>query len=178
MKRDSRFPIGEFQKPSHISLEDIENSINALSTFPSRLEQLVKNLNHNSLLWTYRKGGWNIAQLVHHCADSHMNSFMRCKLALTENNPIIKPYLEDCWAKQTDYDLSLINSSINIIKGVHQRWTVLLRSCNQKDLKKSYTHPEHQTAFNISETILLYAWHSEHHLKHIEIALQQKGILP
>jgi hypothetical protein len=166
-----KFPIGRFQKPSLINDSEIENWIADIVSFPIKLQAEVSNLTEEQLLLTYRPEGWNIRQIVHHCADSHMNSFIRFKLALTEVVPTIKPYFEDRWAELADYSKTSVESSLKIIEGLHQRWVVLLEDLSKEQLKRSFIHPEHGMTFSLDEIIALYAWHCNHHLAHIKIAL-------
>ena len=140
---------------------------------PERIESVTKNLSDEEINYKYRPNGWTIRQVVHHCADSHMNCIIRFKLALTEKRPTIKPYFEDRFAKLTDY-LEPMDSSIFILKGVHEKLAVLLKSFNKEDLKREFIHPEHGKHFSLEETIGVYAWHSNHHFAHIEQALRYK----
>ncbi|MCV6630169.1 MAG: putative metal-dependent hydrolase [Flavobacteriaceae bacterium] len=172
---NAQYPIGRFQMPADISSDAIEKAIVTISNFPKKLLELYSPLGEEQLQWTYRQGGWNIAQLIHHCADSHMNSFIRCKLALTEDKPYIKPYMENLWAQGTDYSPKTTSASLRILEGLHHRWSLLLRSLDQKEVRRMYIHPEHQSEFSLAQTILLYDWHCRHHLMHIEIAIQNQG---
>jgi len=162
-----RFPIGKYSKPNVISKETLEDWIIDLEQFPDNLSNAVRNLSSEQLNTPYRPGGWTVSQVVHHCADSHLNSFIRFKLALTEDKPTIKPYYEDRWADLPDARDFPIESSLKIIEGVHQRWTHLIKNLSEEDLKKVFIHPEHNKEFTLIETIGLYAWHSNHHLAHI-----------
>jgi len=171
-----RFPIGQFEKPSKIDQEHINQWINDILQFPSRLSEIVRSLTEAELEWKYRPGGWTICQVVHHCADSHMNSFIRFKLTLTENIPTIKPYFEDRWAEGPDSNNLEILDSVKILEGLHARWTILLKSLSTVDLKKTFMHPEHDKAIALEENIGIYAWHSNHHLAHIRQAIEFKGI--
>ena len=126
------------------------------------------------LNYKYRPEGWTIKQVVHHCADSHINSITRFKLALTEHRPTIRPYFEDRFAKLSDYDEAL-DSSISILKGVHQKLGILLKGLNDEELKREFVHPEYEKIYTIEETIGVYAWHSNHHLAHIKQAITGKG---
>jgi hypothetical protein len=170
-----RFPIGEFQKPETISQNDLENWITAIETFPKKIKTLTENLSTAQLNWIYRPSGWSIKQVVHHCADSHMNSFIRFKLALTEDVPTIKPYEEDRWAALTDGNSDNIFPSIQIIEGLHTRWVMLLKSFGEKELKRQFTHPANNKTSSLDEIIGVYAWHCSHHLAHIEQAILYKG---
>ncbi|MFC0604649.1 YfiT family bacillithiol transferase [Winogradskyella pulchriflava] len=169
-----KFPIGEFEKPETITQQHLSKWISSIETLPERIVSITKNLNDDELNYKYRPNGWTIRQVVHHCADSHINSIIRFKLTLTEDNPTIKPYLEDRFAKLIDYS-EPIDSSISILKGVHKKLGVLLRSLTEEELKRKFTHPEHGKLFSLEETIGTYAWHSDHHFAHIEQALSAKG---
>ncbi|WP_299521583.1 YfiT family bacillithiol transferase [Winogradskyella sp.] len=168
-----RFSIGEFTKPETITQEHLREWITTIESFPERIESVTKQLNAKELNYKYRPNGWTIKQVAHHCADSHMNSIIRFKLSLTENRPTIRPYYEDRFAKLIDYS-EPIDASIFILKGVHEKLSVLLKSFNEADLKREFIHPEHGKRFSLEETIGVYAWHSNHHFSHIEQALRYK----
>ena len=168
-----KFPIGEFQKPEVITEQNIKVWIASIKALPQSIISATKNLSEDELNYKYRPNGWTIKQVVHHCADSHINSIIRFKLALTENSPTIRPYFEDRFAKLIDYDES-IDSAISILSGVHKKLGILLGNMNEEDLKRVFVHPEHGKHFTIEETIGTYAWHSNHHLAHIKQALQFK----
>ena len=170
-----KFPIGKFIKPEIISNQDVLTWIETIEMFPSKLKNMVSNLSVEKLNWKYRPDGWKIKQVIHHCADSHMNSFIRFKLALTEDNPTIKPYEEAKWATLIDGDYDDISASLIILQGVHARWTMLLKSFDASDLTKTFTHPESKKTYELKEVIGLYAWHCNHHFAHIEQALIHKG---
>lgn len=169
-----KFPIGEFKKPENITPQHINTWIATIETFPSTIEAVTNNLNEIELNYKYRPEGWTIKQVVHHCADSHINSITRFKLSLTEDTPTIRPYFEDRFANLIDYNQP-IKASLQILKGVHNKLGVLLKSLNTEDLKREFVHPEHGKHFSLEETIGTYAWHSNHHLAHIKQALQYKG---
>lgn len=162
-----KFPIGRFEIPGSLSADQIQNFIDDIELFPIRLEREVIALTAAQLDTPYRPDGWTIRQVVHHCADSHMNSLTRFKLALTEEKPAIKPYWEDRWAELPDSKRQPIEPAIQMLKGLHSRWTFLLRSLSSKDLKKSFIHPEHGKEISLEENIANYAWHCNHHLAHI-----------
>ncbi len=170
-----KFPVGKFHNPDSISKNDLATWINDIESFPSKIQKLTASLTVEELSWIYRPKGWSIKQVVHHCADSHMNSFIRFKLALTENVPTIKPYEEQLWAELVDGVSSDISPSVQIIEGVHSRWVLLLRSLKEKELKRQFIHPANIRISSLEETIGLYAWHCNHHLAHIEQALLHKG---
>ncbi len=168
-----KYPLGEFNKPDSITSEQIEDWITSIEALPNSIDSITKNLSEDELNYKYRPEGWTIKQVVHHCADSHINSLIRFKLALTEDKPIIRPYFEDRFAKLIDYD-EPIGASLSILTGVHKKLVVLLKNLNQDDLKREFIHPEHGKHFSLEETIGIYAWHSNHHLAHVKQALNFK----
>ena len=115
----------------------------------------------------YRPDSWTARQLVHHCADSHINALIRLKLALTEDNPTVKPYLEDLWANLVDTQLCPLSDSLNILNGVHSRWSAILANLNLVDLERLYFHPGMNETLTIAQLTRLYAWHCQHHLAHL-----------
>lgn len=167
-----KFPIGEFKKPSSISGEIISLWINEVAAFPKRIESVVKNLSSNELNYKYRPEGWTIKQVVHHCADSHMNCLIRFKLALTEDLPTIRPYFEDRWAELPDSLDEDLTDTLQLLKGLHAKLTSVMKNLSAEDLKKEYVHPEHGTKFSLAEVVGTYAWHSNHHLAHVKNALR------
>ena len=170
-----KYPIGEFIKPENIDSEILDTWINDLERFPETLVSLTKDLTIDQLLWSYRPGGWNIKQVVHHCADSHINSIIRFKLALTEDIPTIRTYHEDRWAKLIDCNDNNLDDTILLLKGLHAKLCNLLRSLTAEDLCKQFIHPDHVNRIRLDENIGIYAWHSNHHLAHIRQALKFKG---
>lgn len=170
-----KFPIGKYQKPDSISEKDIQTWITSIQNFPAKIKKLTSTLSVEELNWIYRPEGWSIKQVVHHCADSHINSFVRFKLALTEDVPTIKPYEEAKWAELADGKSDIVLPSIQIIEGVHARWVLLLKSIGEKELKKQFIHPANNKTSCLDEITGLYAWHCNHHLAHIEQALLHKG---
>ena len=170
-----KFPIGKFEKPADITKSNLEKWISDIATFPTRLNEAVMNLTEDELEATYRPGAWSIKQLIHHCADSHMNAFIRLKLALTEDSPTIKPYIEGRWAILTDAKTMDVLPSLKILEGVHERWSALLHQLTEEQFKRVFIHPEHGKIFSIAESTGLYAWHGNHHLAHIKLANKVKG---
>lgn len=169
-----KYPIGKFQKPKEILQEDIDRWIKIIAEFPQRVISQVENLSEIELKHRYRPQGWTIKQVVHHCADSHMNSFIRFKLALTEDTPTIKPYVEDLWAELPDAKNYPINDSLFILAGLHGRWVQLLKNLTAMELEKEFIHPASNERISIKTNIGMYAWHCEHHLAHIIIAKEQQ----
>lgn len=164
-----RFPIGRSSIPEVITAVDIRNWIEDIELFPRRVRAEVEDLTESDLDKSYRPDGWSIRQLIHHCADSHMNSFIRFKLALTEVRPTIKPYEENLWANLPDGNMDIV-SSLKIIDGVHKRWTVLLNHLSEVDMNRTFIHPANDEMISIKQNIGLYSWHCRHHLAHIRLA--------
>lgn len=167
-----KYPIGRFQEPPNITREHIEKWINVIENFPHRLTNEVRDLTEVELEKQYRPDGWTIKQVVNHCADSHMNSLIRFKLALTEETPTIKPYFENLWAELPDSKNYPIDDSLKILTGLHARWVNLLKNIHEDDLEKEFLHPETKEKVSLKTNIGIYAWHCEHHLAHITIAKQ------
>jgi hypothetical protein len=161
-----KYPIGKFSVPEQVTGPLIESSIADIASFPARLENDVFTLSMQQLDTPYRPGGWTIRQVVHHCADSHMNCLIRFKLALTEEKPHIKPYFEDLWAELPDARMD-IAPSLQVLHGLHGKWVFLLNALTPEDLQRVFIHPEQNKEYSLDLAILLYAWHSNHHLAHI-----------
>lgn len=162
-----KYPIGKFTAPDPVTEEDLQNYISDIEKFPGELKALVSGFSEDQLNTRYRENGWTVKQVIHHIADSHMNAFIRFKLALTEDMPTIRPYFEDKWAELGDYSSTPPEVSLNLIDALHSRWTVLLRSMSKKDFEKIYFHPEHGEEFSLAESAGMYAWHGKHHYAHI-----------
>jgi hypothetical protein len=165
-----RYPIGKFLNPKIFSKEIASQNIEIIDHFPSLLTSEVHELSARELKFRYRPDGWTIAQVVHHAADSHMNAFVRFKLALTETTPTIKPYMENLWAQLPDVDAAPPDASLKILEGLHVRWCTLLRSLSEKDFERKYSHPAQKREIMLSEVLGLYAWHCSHHLAHVQQA--------
>ncbi|MBK0369338.1 YfiT family bacillithiol transferase [Flavobacterium agrisoli] len=171
MENDSlytlKYPIGIFIAPEAYTSSYLENKINSLAEFPDLLEKETALLTAEQLDTPYRPDGWTIRQVVHHCAESHMNCFIRLKWTLTENTPVIKAYNEANWAALEDDCTLPIAPSIQLLKGLHQRIVYLMKNFTEKDLERAFIHPEDNNQYAIKEIIGKYAWHSAHHLAHI-----------
>lgn len=170
-----KYPIGKFQKPASYTPELLADCIKVIESFPAKLRMEVERLSNEQLDTPYRAQGLTIRQVVNHCADSHMNSLTRFKLALTEDKPIIKPYHEELWAELADSTHIPVAPALLMLEGLHQRWVVLLKSLTTDDLKKCFVHPEHGREIPLDETIATYAWHCMHHLAHITMLKQSKN---
>lgn len=170
-----KFPIGTFKKPTEITAALLQDFISLIAEFPAQLRQETARLSDAQLDTAYRDGGWTLRQVVNHCADSHMNSLIRFKLALTEEKPTIKPYFEDRWAELPDSKNMPIEPALQMLEGIHIRWVVLLKSLTEEQLKRSFIHPEHGKEICLDENIALYAWHCQHHLAHITGLKKARG---
>ena len=137
-----RYPIGRFEPPPEIDQDQIEKWISDIEALPADLRRTVKGLTDAQLDTRYRPGGWTIRQVIHHLPDSHINSFIRFKWALTEDRPEIKTYFEDRWAELPDYSVTPVATSLDLLKALHRRWVALLRSLTQQDLDREFIHPE------------------------------------
>jgi hypothetical protein len=165
-----QYPIGKFEKPEAIDASHIQAALESISLLPSQLEKTLERVRDEHLLRSYREGGWNLRQTIHHLADSHMNAFIRFKLALTEDHPTIKAYHQDGWASTADNQAD-IQTSVAILKGLHARWVLLMRNILPEDWEKTFFHPEHLRSISLKETVLLYDWHGRHHHAHIRIII-------
>ncbi len=165
MSEDLRFPIGKFDKNIEITPELRQEFIGDIVALPAHIKTAVDDLSDEQLDTPYRPGGWTIRQTVHHVADSHLNSLIRFKLALTEDIPTIRPYFEDRWANLADSTLPL-DDSIKIIEGLHSRWTTLLDSMSETDFQRKLIHPD-SGEWTLAQQLALYSWHSRHHTAHI-----------
>ncbi len=170
-----KYPIGEFDYSTRFGEKEYKKALEELERFPIELEKVCSTLSKEQLKWIYRPDGWSIQQVVHHCADSHMNSFIRCKLAATESNPLIKPYKEDLWAMLPDTVDYPIEESIALLKLLHKRWVYFFRTANFHEMRGMYRNPESRKQISVVQTALLYAWHSKHHLAHIKLAIESEG---
>ncbi|WP_300565492.1 YfiT family bacillithiol transferase [Flavobacterium sp.] len=170
-----KFPIGHFDSHMEISNKDLTDWKETIATLPHKLQKMVHELSSEELNWKYRPNGWTIKQVVHHLADSHLNSFIRFKLTLTEDTPTIRPYDEAKWAETVDGLSEDLTPSLQILEGVHQRWSLLLDDLTEADWNRMYFHPEHQHLVAIKTALGTYNWHCQHHLAHIEQALYHRG---
>lgn len=164
-----KYPIGKYFPETPITQSQIEQWKKTIEEFPSTLKQTLDRFSEKDFSTPYRPGGWTGNQVVHHITDSHMNSIIRFKLGLTENNPVIKPYKENLWAEQSDVKNLPASVSFKIIEGVHERWTALLKSFKQTDWKRTLHHPEKNKDMTLDYLLGLYDWHCRHHLAHLKI---------
>ena len=164
---DLRYPIGKFERSNNPNtVEERKRLVDTIAEVPERLRQALAGLNGKQLDTPYREGGWTVRQVTHHLADSHMNGYVRFKLALTEENPTVKPYNEAAWAELADSRITPIDVSTSLVNHLHARWVVLLRSLKPADWEKILTHPE-AGVMSLDQMLSMYAWHGAHHLAHI-----------
>lgn len=172
---DPRHPIGRFSYDGDSSPDAIARDIATIESLPKELRAAVAGLNDEQMNTPYRDGGWTPRQVVHHVADSHMNAYIRTKLALTESAPTIKPYDEAAWAQLADTRVVPVDASLNLIDSLHSRWGAVLRAMNEADFERTYIHPEQQKSVPLREMIALYAWHGRHHTQHIKSLRERSG---
>ncbi len=170
MMTDEKYPIGQFTTPLSFTDETMQKWIQEIAALPGQMRQAVVGLNYKQFDTPYRLGGWTIRQVIHHVADSHSNSLTRFKLALTEENPTIKPYEEADWALLPDYKMP-VAPSFQMIEGIHYRWVELMQALNEEQWSRTFFHPATQKSFTLKSALGLYAWHGLHHLGHIRLAL-------
>lgn len=166
MSQDLRYPIGKFIYNEFGADKRRALSIKSIEALPAHLRLSIVGLSNRQLRTPYRPGGWTINQVVHHVADSHMNSFIRFKLALTEDAPLIKTYQENRWAELPDANNESPELSLKIIDALHERWFLLLKSMKEEDFRRKLTHPEHGL-IDLRYLVALYDWHGKHHTAHI-----------
>ena len=171
---DPRFPIGKYQAPADVSQAMREQAIREIAEAPQKLRAAVDGLNDKQLDTPYREGGWTVRQVVHHVPDSHMNAYVRWRLALTETEPTIKPYAEAAWANLEDAAEAPVEVSLKLLEPMHERWVRLLRSLKQEDFARTFRHPDHGVR-TLDWMLFLYAWHGKHHAAHITELRHQKG---
>ncbi|HZS54284.1 MAG TPA: bacillithiol transferase BstA [Bryobacteraceae bacterium] len=169
-----RFPVGRYAPPAAITPEDRAAWIAELESLPRKLTEAVRGLSDNQLDTPYRPGGWTVRQVVHHLPDSHLNSYVRFRLALTENSPTIKPYEEAAWAELPDAKSGPVEPSLSLTDALHRRWVSLLRSLRDEDFSRTFVHPEHGP-IKLDWTLGLYAWHCRHHVAHIAELRKREG---
>ncbi len=166
-----RYPIGRFAfADTYSSAESAEHLAN-IKVFPELLTTLCSKISEADLKKEYREGGWNVKQLVHHLGESHINAYIRVKLALTEENPTIKPYIESLWINTPENEILDIAVSLSMLKAVQLKLSTLLEHVAESDLNKTYWHPQYNQSFTIRHVMALYSWHGLHHLAHIKLAL-------
>jgi uncharacterized damage-inducible protein DinB len=171
---DPRYPIGKFEMPAQVTPVRRQQAISEIASTPAKLRAAVRGLNDAQLDTPYREGGWTVRQVVHHVPDSHLNAYVRLKLALTEEKPTIKPYDEAAWAELADSKTAPIEVSQILLDSVHVRWDQIWKSLKQEDFGRKLIHPEHGER-TVDWILFLYEWHGKHHTTHITELRRQKG---
>ena len=169
---DLRYPIGQFEWAGGSTAEERQRWIEQIGNLPSELLSAAGGLTHEQLDTPYRDGGWTVRQVIHHVADSHMHSYLRCKLALTETEPAIKAYDEKVWAQLRDSLTAPCEISLALLDALHRRWVVVWKNMAADEWSRSYRHPEHGLV-SLERTLAHYAWHGRHHTAHIS-SLRQR----
>jgi len=173
MKVDLRYPIGNFDRVETLTPDQRREHIQAIADAPARLAAAVSGLKPEQLDTPYRPGGWTVRQVAHHVPDSHMNAYIRFKLALTEDEPTIKPYMEDRWAELAD-SKAPIEPSLALLENLHKRWVLLLRSLTPAEFARKLRHPE-LGLLTLDQTLAIYGWHGCHHVAHITSLRERNG---
>ncbi|HUL14552.1 MAG TPA: bacillithiol transferase BstA [Terriglobales bacterium] len=171
---DARYPIGKYQPPAEVNASLRARAIGEIAVTPAKFRAAVAGLNDAQLDTPYREGGWTVRQVIHHVPDSHMNAYVRWKLALTETEPTIKPYDEARWAELADSKTTPIEASLALLENLHERWVRLLRSVEEADFARTFRHPE-QGVRTLDWMLFLYEWHGKHHIAHVTELRKQKN---
>jgi len=175
MTEKAKYPIGQFKPSEAIDAGMIERWMTEIAAFPEQLKTAVAGWTDEQLNTPYREGGWTVRQLIHHVADSHMNSYIRFKWALTEDSPTIKAYDEKAWAELPEAKSAPVAISLDLLTALHTRWVMVLKNLSESDLKRYFVHPESGEQIPLDHNIALYAWHSRHHLHHVLQLKERKG---
>ncbi len=171
---DLRYPIGPFKFDGQPSEQQLRQFISDIELAPARLRAALAGLSEQQLEKPYRPGGWTVRQVAHHVPDSHMNAYIRMKLALTEDNPTIKPYDEARWAETADVRDTPVAVSLALLEALHQRWVTLLKALSPADFARTFNHPE-TGLWTIGRYVAPYAWHGKHHVAHITSLRERMG---
>jgi uncharacterized damage-inducible protein DinB len=171
---DLRYPTGKLSYQDNLTADTRASLIARVAAAPAAMRAAVNGLNDSQLDTPYRPGGWSVRQLVHHVPDSHLNAYVRFKLALTEDNPTIKPYQEAAWANLADTRLTPVDVSLSLLDAVHQRWVILMQSMSGSDFARPLMHPENGV-MTLDRLLQLYAWHGAHHIAHVTELRKREG---
>jgi len=171
---DPRYPIGKFSYAGPPTPEQKQRYLTDIEQTPSRLRAALRGLSEQQLDTPYRDGGWTLRQVAHHVPDSHMNSYIRFKLALTEDEPTIKGYMEDRWAELPDANHAPIEVSLALLDSLHQRWMLMLRQLTDAEWKRTFRHSE-LGPMSLEKSLALYSWHGRHHVAHITSLREKMG---
>ncbi|HTE44415.1 MAG TPA: putative metal-dependent hydrolase [Gemmatimonadaceae bacterium] len=168
------YPIGRSHRPESLTVAQRRSAIDAIADAPTQLRAAIRGLDDTQLDTPYRPGGWTVRQVVHHVPDSHMNAFVRFKLALTEDTPTIKPYDEAAWATLEDARTTPIETSLTLLDTLHDRWIRILNAMSPADFERKLNHPENGT-MSLDQMLALYEWHGKHHVAHITSLRARNG---
>ena len=171
---DPRYPIGKFSYEGSLSEEQKATFLADIEQTPARLEVAVRGLSEKQLDTPYRDGGWTVRQVIHHVPDSHLNSYMRFKLALTEDEPTIRSYMEDRWAELPEAKTAPVGLSLALLSALHTRWMLMLRALQPADWKRTFRHPE-IGLMSLEKNLALYSWHGRHHVAHVTALRDKMG---
>jgi uncharacterized damage-inducible protein DinB len=172
---DPRYPVGKYVPDDAADAATLARWIEEVAAAPAALRAAVDGLGPAELATPYREGGWTLRQVVHHVPDSHLNAYVRFRLALTEDTPTVKPYDEAAWAELADARTAPPELSLALLESLHGRWVILLRSLGPTDLARAYRHPEHGRTMTLAQTLGLYAWHGRHHTAQITALRAARG---
>jgi uncharacterized damage-inducible protein DinB len=175
MSSDPRYPIGPFQSRDVLSADERAAMLEDIAATPARMRAAVAGLSDEQLDTPYREGGWTLRQVVHHVPDSHLNAYCRLKLALTEEQPTIRPYDESLWAKLDDARVTPVEVSLTLLESLHSRWMDIFRSMKPDDFRRTFRHPEHEGTQTLDWLVAMYAWHGRHHTGHVTSTRQRMG---
>lgn len=170
-----QYPIGKFKSPEKVSGEQRNEFIRNIEELPQKVANAVKGFSSEQLDTPYRPGGWTVRQVIHHMADSHINSYVRFRWALTEDEPMIKAYEEKPWAELPDAKSGDVELSLNLLSALHARWVTLLKSMSDEDFSRQLGHPEWTNKLSLNKMAALYSWHCLHHTAHITKLIERKG---
>ena len=175
MTTDLRYPVGKFTAPADWDDQRLAGWRADLALLPENLHRAVAGLDDQQLDTPYRDGGWTVRQTVHHVADSHLNAFCRFRLALTEDTPTIKPYFEARWSELADSRTLPVAPSLQILDGLHLRWITMIDAMTPAQWQRGFVHPDHGRTMTLAQTAAMYAWHSRHHVAHINALRARHG---
>ncbi len=171
---DLRYPVGQFTWPEKVGEAERREWIGQIEETPAKLREAVKGLSEKQLDTPYREGGWTVRQVAHHLADSHANAYIRFKLALTENEPTIKPYEQQLWAELVDAKNAPVGVSLLLLDSLHQRWVMMLKAMKPEDYARKFRHPE-LGVLDLNQYLAQYAWHGRHHVAHVAGLRERMG---
>jgi hypothetical protein len=171
---DLRYPIGPYQRKPQITAAERTAAIDAIARTPAALHAAVCDLTNEQMNTSYRPDGWTVRDLVHHLPDSHMNAYIRCKLALTEDEPVVKPFDEALWARLPDIQITPAAVSLALFSALHERWVALLRGISPQEFARRLNHPE-RGILSLDDMVDMYAWHGAHHVAHVTSLRRRMG---